>query len=299
MIGTGNAARAAFAVGAILAAVTMIGSSVAMPMESCPNGNQGWEASASRRGSAVAIEVRGDNWGGGRPQDIKVLLDNVASHMTRHLREDFSPVIEVRHWSRGHPRILYRLPGRAAYTVMLSATGRLWAKYSYQFAHEFCHLLSDYERLAGSANAWFHESICEVASLFTLRAMAVTWETDAPYPNWTGYAGSLRDYADQTVGTVKDRIHNDREVGSWLRRHEADGRMDPYIRERNLIVALRILPLFERHHDGWNALRRLPASNAPIDQYLAQWKEEAYPCDRGFVDQIEETLGTRSPAHAD
>ena len=208
-------------------------------------------------------------------------------------------MIEV--WNRPSrdPMIAYRPPGQSVYTVMLRTTGKRWAQYSYQFAHEFCHLLSGYERLAGSANAWFHESICELASLFTLRSMAVTWETDAPYPNWTNYAESLRGYVERHVNTVKDALPGDAEVGSWLRRHELEGRTDPTNREANQIVALRMLPVFERHPEGWDALRRLPASNAPIDQYLAQWKDELHPRDQGFIEQIEEALGTRAPQRTD
>ena len=149
--------------------------------------------------------------------------------------------------------------------------------------------------MAGSSNAWFHESLCELASLFTLRSMAMTWEANAPYSNWAAYAGSLWDYAEGSLNTVSDALLGDAEFGSWLRSHELEGRKDPYNREANRIVALRMLPVLERHPQGWNALGRLPVSNAPIDRYLAQWKEEVHPCDRGFVDQIQEVLGTRGP----
>ena len=48
--------------------------------------------------------------------------------------------------------ILMRLPGQTSYTILLTANGRLLAQFSYQFAHEFCHLLSGYEQLHESAN---------------------------------------------------------------------------------------------------------------------------------------------------
>ena len=97
------------------------------------------------------------------------------------------------------------------------------------------------------------------------------------------------------LGTVSDALPDDAEFGSWLRSHELEGRKDPHNREANRIVALRMLPVVERNPQGWNTLGRLPASNARIDLYLAQWKEEVHPCDRGFVDQIQEVLGTRGP----
>ena len=68
-------------------------------------------------------------------------------------------------------------------------------QYAYQFAHEFCHVLSGYEGLEGNPNNWFHETICELASVFTLRRMAERWPTHPPYPNWAGYSKHLLEYA--------------------------------------------------------------------------------------------------------
>lgn len=269
-----------------------------MSMQTCDSAEQGGEAPLTGVEEPLTIHVR-DDWGDGRRQDIQVLLANVASHITRHLRDSLSPVIEVWRRSSGSPMIAYRQPGHSTYTVLLSTTGTYWAQYSFQFAHEFCHLLSDYERLAvGGSNAWFHESLCELASLFTLRSMAVTWETEPPYPNWTAYAPALSDYVDGRLATVSAALP-DADFVSWLRSHELEGRKNPYLREGNLIVALRMLPVFERHPQGWNALRRLPASNARIDLYLAQWKEQVDSCDRRFVGQIQEVLGTRVPKRTD
>ena len=63
-----------------------------------------------------------------------------------------------------------------------SARDRKWAKFGYQFSHEFCHVLSNYENLKANPNNWFHEAICELASVFTLRRMAERWPTHPPYP---------------------------------------------------------------------------------------------------------------------
>ena len=244
------------------------------------------------RESAVTIEIKGDNWGDVRHRDIKKLLENVASHLTCYLREEVSAVIEVRN-RVGNPMILFRRQGQTTYWIMLNTTGKKWAQYSYQFAHELCHLLSDYERLEGSANNWFHESICEMASLFTLRSMAMTWEADPPYQNWSSYAKSLWHYVEECANTVKKEVPGDDEIGPWLRGQEAEGRTDRYFRQRNRILALRMLPVFEQHPEGWNAIRHLPCSDVSIDQYLAQWKEAAHSCDRAFIGLIQDALGTR------
>ena len=38
------------------------------------------------------------------------------------------------------------------------------------------------------ANSWLEESLCETASLFTLRAMSRSWSIAPPYPAWKNYA---------------------------------------------------------------------------------------------------------------
>ena len=80
----------------------------------------------------------------------------------------------------------------------------------------------------------------------------------------------------------------------WLRRHEEKSRADPYERVGNRIIALRMLPLFENDPEGWNAIRRLPASEVRIGEFLTQWKEAADPQDRELIQRIEGALRPRS-----
>lgn len=239
--------------------------------------------------SKVTIEVMGENWGDAHRRDIKKLLENVASHLTRHLRAEASVLLEVRNWE-DDPMILIRQQGQTSYWIMLSTMGKRWAQYSYQFAHEFCHLLSDYECLEGSANNWFHESICELASLFTLRSMATTWEAEPPYPNWSSYSNSLWHYAEERVNTVRKELPGDDEMGLWLRNYESKGRLDRYLRKENRIIALRMLPLFEQYPEGWNAIRLLPRSDVSIGPYIEQWKKAVDACDQSFIGQLQNVL---------
>ena len=169
-----------------------------------------------------------------------------------------------------------------------------WAQYSYQFAHEFCHLVSNYEQRFGKPNQWFDESICETASLFTLRSMGASWREKPPYSNWRSFARNLTAYADTQAGKVELQPSDNENWDDWFQRHESRGRGDPYNREGNRSVALRLLPLFEQHPEGWNAIRSLPKSQERIGQYLTKWKERAHPCDREFIAQIEVVLRVHS-----
>ena len=132
-----------------------------------------------------------------------------------------------------------------------------------------------------------------MASLFALRSMAVSWRKNPPYTNWRSYREPLLRYANNRIAAVQNELPEDEAVGSWLLEHEVVGRTNPYEREGNRIVALRMLPLFEQHPEGWNAIRHLPQSNAPIGVYLAQWRAGVHPCDQSFIGLIQKALGTQ------
>ena len=261
----------------------------------CLGSSQGSATQAQKVAQGVKIIVEGSNWNGGSPADIQMLLENVAWHMTRHLRDGLDATIKVQNWPDGTlaPIILLRRPGQTTYRILLKTGGTRWAQYSYQFAHEFCHLVSGYERLEGSANSWFHESICEMAALFTLRSMGPAWKENPPYPSWRSYAEQLTQYAQDVASTAGAQMPEDRTLDAWLRVHEAEGREDPYKREVNRTVALRILPVFEQDPQGWNAISSLPKSDVEIRQYLALWKTAAHPSDRAFIERIEAVLRSR------
>ena len=96
------------------------------------------------------------------------------------------------------------------------------------------------------------------------------------------------------MAEVESQVPDDEAWEEWFQRHEARGRKEPYDREGNRIVALRLLPLFEQYPEGWNAIRSLPASQERISQYLTDWKEQAYhQGDRAFITRTEAVLGIR------
>jgi len=76
---------------------------------------------------------------------------------------------------KGGPITLYRRGPNGEYLVRLNTGDRHWAQHAYQFAHEFGHILANYDEHE-RRNKWFEESVCEMASLFVLRRMSETWK---------------------------------------------------------------------------------------------------------------------------
>ncbi|MHA3775425.1 hypothetical protein ACXR0O_28225 [Verrucomicrobiota bacterium sgz303538] len=183
--------------------------------------------------------------------------------------------------------------------IGLTTKGRKWGQVAFQFAHEFCHALVRHSNTnwartdhnLRAKNLWFEESLCETASLFVLRAMAITWRNAPPFPNWLDYAPALSEYAENRLAMPEHQLPAGLSFEEWFRSNESKMRDDPTGRERNCIVARQMLPLFEKHPEGWEAVTFLnlgkPTAEKTREQYFAEWRENTPAELRSFVERIE------------
>lgn len=228
------------------------------------------------------------------PPDVQKVLDSAAGEIWKHFPEGELPPILVE--PKGGPIVLFRRGPKGEYYVRLDTGKTYWCQYAFQFAHEFCHILCGYKESA-KENKWFEESVCEMASLFALRAMARTWQTKPPYPNWQSFHKALHSYA-------ADRIKNAQlpegvPLVAWYRQNEPILRRNATMREKNNIVAVQLLPIFEKHPDHWPAVRWLNtrATEKPrtFRQYLLDWQQSAPEKHRGFIHDIARQFGVDLP----
>ena len=228
------------------------------------------------------------DWGNFNVNEIGKLLKNTASHLGRLLRTPFEGTIHVEPTPPNQPvpLTLYREPPDDPFVIQLTARDHRWSQFAYQFSHEFCHVLSGFENLKDNPNNWFHEAICELASVFTLRRMAERWRTHPPYPNWADYAAKLRDYSEKTLSRQEVQLPEGVTLQSWLSSQEESLRKDAYQREKNALVAYALLPIFENTLEGWNAIRNFPTSSGHLADYLLDWHSSADPEDKGFVARV-------------
>ena len=251
----------------------------------------------------MEIRVADSDWGDAVRENIEKLLKDVVCHITRILRDPLigSIIVEPTPPTKAHPETLPRSSPEEPYTILLSARGKLWAKFSYQFAHEFCHVLSGYERLRNNPNNWFVESLCELASIFTLRRMAERWPTQPPYQNWAPYGASLARYTIRApVASGHAPILSDA-IKQLLSCEEDDlrersltaefGDFSESDRDKVAIVSHVLLPLFESEPTGWNTVRNVPVTNGPLTEYLADWYAQVDPVDKQFVQRIVSIFG--------
>lgn len=220
----------------------------------------------------LVIRVDGDDWGGARKGQIETVLYAVADQLLSRLPAKMAAPILVSH-TEGNPVALYDRGPDGEYRVHLHASGERWYLYAYEFAHELCHIMSNYDENLSTDrrkdNQWFEESLCETASLYTLKSLAATWETSPPSSEWLRQVPYLRDYFDLLIGERHRHLPQHTGLGGWMGDLEPQLRRDPYQREKNQVVANQLLPLFEAYPESWDALSYL--NLGPDDAHNELW----------------------------
>lgn len=248
----------------------------------------------------ITVDIAPGDWGRAEVRDIQRVLDSVADELSSDVGAAGDD-LHIRVLPRGgSPRVLYERDVEGQYVVQLTARDDRWFQYVYQFAHELCHVLSNFDNKEGlgdekvdESNQWFEESLCETASLFTLQRLAVVWETNPPTRNWSGYGKVLSAYAVRLIDEPHRRLAAGQSFRDWFLENKASLSGSPYQREKNELVAANILPLFAAHPELWQAIAYLNPSKASAGksfaQYLADWRT-ASP-DKALPDQVIDLFG--------
>lgn len=233
----------------------------------------------------LRIVVLPGDWGSSELADIKKVCESAAAMLTTHLPDDgFAPIMVQR--DKSGPITLYRRGQGNEYIVKLDTSDRAWAQLAFQFAHEFCHVVCNY-RDATNQQLWFEETLCECASLYALKQMAIQWKTNPPYSNWKSYATSLDDYADDRI--AKHAGHKD-SITQFYRANQTELSKTGTNRDLNTYLAIQLLPLFEATPTAWQALRYInlgpSEENVSFQVYLQGWHDRVPKKHRVFVQQL-------------
>ena len=251
--------------------------------------------SMTQANPTVTISVSSSGWGEARTEDIKAVLQSVASELTSEVSSIDEISIIVKPSGEGIPRTLYKRGPNGEFIILLSAKDRYWAKYSYQFAHELSHTLSMNQSDRQTPNQWFEEAIGETASLFALRSMGRSWKTNPPYSNWKSYSSSLTVYADNNINEEHRQIPSNQTFVEWFEENENSLRANPYLREKDELIANQLLELFEDDPTGWDAVSFLnqtkPTSNQTFGIYLGNWYRDAPQRNRPFIRKVAKLFG--------
>lgn len=193
------------------------------------------------------------------------------------------------------PITLFKRNEQKEIVVRLDTRKTFWSQYAYQFAHELGHIHCGF-REGPRENLWFEEAVCETSSLFCLRAMALTWKANPPYPHWASYAPSLRGYAEDIIAKRTYKAEAERKgLAGFYRDHQAELRANPTDRELNGAVALFLLKYLEEKPARWAAFRWLNATARPKDEsfqaYLQRWEQNTPAEHKDSVRGIQKLFG--------
>jgi len=248
-----------------------------------------------------AIRVQSGGFGEASAADITAVLQSTAGELCRYWPGTQLPSIDVYHRT-DHPQTDSKRAAGNRIAIGLTARDTHWAQYSFQFAHEYCHALIDCSNDERGltpdrryANLWLEESLCETASLFTLRALTRSWALAPPYAAWRDYAPWLAAYAQERLALPEHHLPAGISFAVWFRKNEPALRRDPTGRDRNTIIAAQLLPIFEKEPRGWRGLAffRRPANpNQSLSRHFADWRSSCPRELQHFVTKLAAAFAT-------
>jgi len=249
----------------------------------------------------LAMRIAPQGWGDARAEEVAAVLRSAASELIGRISR-LPPIPILVEPTSGHPFTLYGRSPDNEHVVRLSAKGRHWYQFAYEFAHELCHILCDHARYRYREERWFEESLCELASIFTLRRMAISWRRSAPYANWAEDASDLQEYVDDLLEESHRQMPVGMQLKDWYRVNAEHLRLTPWDREKNELVASCLLPAFEKRPEGWGAIPYLnPSGRCPVESFeshLAGWLRRTPGTLRPFVRGLADMFGARLNAVA-
>ena len=220
------------------------------------------------------------NWGLAKVQDITNLLDFVIIDFYSSLDSSkitILPVSVFNSLSKNPPTNCPEIIiGKDKALIYLTAMDNDYCKYSYEFSHELCHYIicKDYPP-KNDKFGWLEESLCELASFYTLNKMSITWQTNPPYPNWRDFSINLKNYVNDIILMPENDIT--KPFIMWLKDNFPSLYKCRYDREKNRIIAIHLLPIFTRAPELWKIIQYMKIidiiDTMTLEQYLFEWKK--------------------------
>ena len=217
------------------------------------------------------MRIVNGNWGGTGTLAIHAVLQSAYEVLARAFGKQPDAPINVGRWDRT-PQVFY---DSRPFDIRINSQDTYWCQYVYQFSHELCHILTNFDKHRRHAYKWFEEALCEAAALFVLHGLAEAWSTAPPENVFRAgeYAPSFRTYAQDIV--AKHTQPEQTDLPRWLDKHMGKLVADPYDRELNRSVAIALLPQFLEDPSLWRDCGDLnlwdAGTNTSLSEYLGAW----------------------------
>ena len=245
--------------------------------------------------SPASIRVEAGDWGSASVQDIEAVLRSVADVILPEFPRQAGVRMVVRASTAG-PRVLAAKSLNGEHQVLLNVRDPRWDQFAYQFSHELCHIVSNYdERGIGAerSHQWFEESVCEAVSIVTLQRLAVRWQQAAPHTGWASYAPAFGEYAQRLMSSQHRHLRAGTSLATWYRQHGDEMERDPYLRQENELIATALLDLFQTTGLGAVGYLNVDTHDAQgFIGYLQAWYDCCPDAQRPLVRRVIELFRT-------
>lgn len=228
------------------------------------------------RAERPSLMVMNGNWGATSLRTIGEVIGSAKDALVEAFGVPPDDAIRVSPW-RLVPRTFYDC---RPYEIRLTARDSYWSQYIYQFSHELCHVLTGFDRYREHRHKWFEETLCELASLFTLYQLSETWATNPPSSR-SDYARFFREFAPNHATYAEDLgAQTDQPSGeqrpAWFADKIETMQANSKERKLNRVVAVALLKPFRNKPALWRACSLLnhwnPQEDATFADYLDSWQ---------------------------
>ena len=218
-----------------------------------------------------AVKIANGNWGATSLRAAGAVLESAAAVLCGAFGRWTDAPVHVMPGD-GLP---YMARERRPYLIWISARDTYWCQYAYQFSHELCHVLVNFDRTKHHRHRWFEESLCELAALFVLIRMSERFR-HCPPPEVFGaaeFAPHFAAYAHSIAGGVP--VVSRANLPAWLSGNLPALEGHDAHRDLNRTVAVAMLDSFLEDESLWRdcaALNRWDArADASFADHLDSW----------------------------
>lgn len=180
----------------------------------------------------------------------------------------------------GHPMCL-----KDNSIIFLSTAGNTyWAQNAYQLTHELCHYFIK-KKATKYDNSWLEESICELASIYFLSEIAVSWSISDDIKK-SSYSSSITDYVSDLLNpTINVDLKYLGIKGSTL---YEEMNSDTYIRDKNNFIANKLLPIFQMTPSLWEDVYLIRKFNIKdLNSFFDDWSKFAKQDNKEAIFEIQ------------
>ena len=228
--------------------------------------------------SKLVINVESTGWGTVVPADVKAVALSAGNEVLKNIPGVPLETIILKNKIPNAPITLFKRGDNNEYIIGIDIGGNFWSQLAYQFSHEIMHVITNHENTKNDPNQWFEEAICEAASIQAIKDMAVSWQTNPPYPNFKIYSTSLASYYAGLVTEDSRYLAANDTIAAWYLRERNSLRANPVQREKNEIIGTQIFYFLNAKPERWKATRYLNIGNfseePSLEQYLTEWENE-------------------------